>query len=71
MRNGFASPEDREWWSSSWADRTRSSAFATQAVDGGHATREELDALAEAWRAWGEREDGWFVVPHGEILCRA
>lgn len=67
----FASREDRAWWSGSWAERTRSSAFAEQALDGGHATRAELDALAEAWRAWGAHENGWFAVPHGEILCRA
>lgn len=67
----FATREERAWWSESWADRTLSSSFAASAVEGGHATREQLRAAAEAWRAWGAREDGWFAVPHGEILCRA
>jgi SAM-dependent methyltransferase len=22
------------------------------------------------WRTWAADEDGWFLVPHGEILCR-
>ncbi|NLU72837.1 methyltransferase domain-containing protein [Streptomyces sp. HNM0575] len=67
----FATPEERAWWSESWAERTLASSFATSAVEGGHATREHLRGAAEAWREWGAREDGWFAVPHGEILCRA
>ncbi len=30
----------------------------------------QLEAVAAAWREWGAREDGWFAVLHGEILCR-
>ncbi|THA79408.1 methyltransferase domain-containing protein [Streptomyces sp. A0642] len=67
----FATPESREWWSSLWADRTVGSVYAKLAVDGGHATPQELGAIAEAWHAWGGQGDGWFMVPHGEILCRA
>lgn len=66
----FATPESREWWSSLWADRTVGSVYAKPAVDGGHATTEQLAAVAEAWRTWGEQNDGWFMVPHGEVLCR-
>lgn len=66
----FAQPDERAWWSGLWADRTTQSDYAALAVDGGHATREELAAAAEAWRAWGAQEDAWFMVPHGEILCR-
>ncbi|MFE0644006.1 class I SAM-dependent methyltransferase [Streptomyces sp. NPDC058877] len=66
----FATPEEREWWSGMWADRTTSSDYAAQAVSGGHATAAELASLAEAWREWGRQDDAWFMVPHGEILCR-
>lgn len=66
----FATDEERAWWSGLWAERTTASAYAELAVDGGHATREQLDAIADAWREWGARGDGWFMVPHGEILCR-
>ncbi|MCX0247145.1 class I SAM-dependent methyltransferase [Streptomyces drozdowiczii] len=67
----YATPENRVWWSGLWADRTVGSAYAKLAVDGGHATSEELAEIAEAWREWGEQDDGWFMVPHGEVLCRA
>jgi SAM-dependent methyltransferase len=67
----FATAEDRQWWSGLWAERTLASSFARTAVDGGHATEAGLHAAAAAWREWGAREDGWFGVPHGEILCRA
>ncbi|MFG3344516.1 methyltransferase domain-containing protein [Streptomyces sp. NPDC048018] len=67
----FAGPDQRAWWSGLWADRTTDSDYARVAVDGGHTTREELTGIAEAWRAWGEAPDAWFMVPHGEILCRA
>ncbi|GAB2590788.1 methyltransferase domain-containing protein [Streptomyces capparidis] len=67
----FATPEDRAWWSGSWAERVTSSTLARLAVEGGHATRDDLLRLAAGWREWGEAEDGWFAVPHGEVLCRA
>ncbi|MET7454303.1 class I SAM-dependent methyltransferase [Streptomyces sp. NPDC005574] len=66
----FATAEERAWWSGLWADRTVASAYAGRATSGGHATAAGLRAAAEAWREWGAREDGWFSVLHGEILCR-
>ncbi|MEU4149121.1 methyltransferase domain-containing protein [Streptomyces sp. NPDC026659] len=66
----FATEEERAWWSGLWADRTLASAYADRAVGGGHASAGELRAVSEAWREWGRREDGWFAVLHGEILCR-
>ncbi|WP_093798174.1 class I SAM-dependent methyltransferase [Streptomyces sp. Wb2n-11] len=67
----FAAPDERAWWSGLWADRTTASVYAELAVDGGHATADELAAIAGAWREWGGRDDAWFMVPHGEVLCRA
>ncbi|WP_055487240.1 methyltransferase domain-containing protein [Streptomyces sp. WMMB 322] len=67
----FATGEERAWWSGLWAERTLASSFAASAVEGGHATRDQLREAADAWLEWGAREDGWFAVPHGEILCRA
>ncbi|MEV7084882.1 methyltransferase domain-containing protein [Streptomyces sp. NPDC093085] len=66
----YATPEERAWWSGLWADRTVASAYADRAVGGGHATRERLAEVAAGWRAWGAAPDAWFMVPHGEILCR-
>lgn len=66
----FATPDERAWWSGLWADRTTESVYAKLALDGGYATPEALVEIARAWREWGGQEDGWFMVPHGEILCR-
>ncbi|MGW3493680.1 class I SAM-dependent methyltransferase [Streptomyces sp. NPDC001020] len=66
----FATTEERAWWSGLWADRTLASAYADRATAGGHADAGQLRAVAEAWREWGRREDGWFSVLHGEILCQ-
>jgi 2-polyprenyl-3-methyl-5-hydroxy-6-metoxy-1,4-benzoquinol methylase len=65
----FATPEDREWWGGSWADRVTTSAFATQTVDAGLASPEELAELAAAWHRWRDAPDAWFAVLHGEIIC--
>lgn len=66
----FATPAERAWWSGLWAERTVASAFAATAVDGGFATAADLGRIAEAWRAWGAHEDGWFAVLHGEVRAR-
>ncbi|WP_169948076.1 methyltransferase domain-containing protein [Microbispora sp. H11081] len=66
----YATPEDRAWWGGLWADRTVESSYAARAVEGGHATRDDLRRIADGWREWAASEDGWFSVPHGEILCR-
>ncbi|MQY06396.1 methyltransferase domain-containing protein [Actinomadura macrotermitis] len=67
----YATPEEREWWSESWGGRMIHSAMADQAVAGGHATRAELESAYAGWKEWAAAEDGWFAVPHGEIVCRA
>lgn len=67
----FATPEDRAWWGGLWAERTLASSYAARAVDGGHAEPAVLREVAAAWRTWAADEDGWFCVPHGELLCRA
>ncbi len=66
----FAGP-DRAWWGESWADRVRLSAYATQAVEYGLSTPEELEDLATAWREWADAPDALFVVPHVEVLAQA
>ena len=67
----YATPETREWWGALWADRITESAIATQAVEIGAATADELRVMADAWRAWATKPDGWFAVLHGEILATA
>ncbi len=66
----FATPDERRWWGGLWADRTTSSALATQAVDYELSTVEELHHIAEAWREWGVHPTSWFAVVNGEVLLR-
>ncbi|WP_404435917.1 class I SAM-dependent methyltransferase [Microbacterium aerolatum] len=67
----YASPEDRAWWGGMWADRIVESALARQLIDSGMATRADLEAISSAWRRWADDGDGWYLVPHGEIIARA
>jgi ubiquinone/menaquinone biosynthesis C-methylase UbiE len=66
----FATPQDRDWWGSLWADRMTTSAIGKQAVREGRATQEELAGMADAWREWAAADDGWFAVLHGELICK-
>ncbi|MCU1635563.1 MAG: SAM-dependent methyltransferase [Cryobacterium sp.] len=66
----FASDAEREWWGESWAARATESAFATHAIESGVATLDDLHSIAGAWRQWVRDPDGWFGIPHGEILAR-
>lgn len=66
----FATPEDRAWWGGMWADRVLQSRFAEQAYAEGAATREELEAIRDAWLEWADDPDGWLSVLHGELLAR-
>jgi ubiquinone/menaquinone biosynthesis C-methylase UbiE len=66
----FAEPADRTWWGGLWADRVTKSSFADQAVELGLAGRDEFEQMSAAWRRWAVQPNGWFVVVHGEILCR-
>ncbi|KIJ59778.1 hypothetical protein HYDPIDRAFT_100082 [Hydnomerulius pinastri MD-312] len=67
----YSTPEERAWWSDMWADRTVNSTFSSNAIEKGLATREKLERISQHWREWGTKEDGWFALLHGEIVCRA
>lgn len=66
----YADEESRDWWGGMWADRIVESAVARQAVESGLASRSELVEMAAAWREWAASPDGWFMVPHGEVIAR-
>ncbi|TFB17135.1 SAM-dependent methyltransferase [Microbacterium sp. 3H14] len=66
----YASPSERAWWGGMWADRILESALARQLVDSGLATRAELQEISDAWKRWTDDGDGWYLVPHGEIIAR-
>ncbi|CAM4173512.1 Demethylmenaquinone methyltransferase [Mycobacterium basiliense] len=66
----FATPEDRNWWGQTWAERVLRSDLARPLVDSGLATPVELQDISATWRSWAHAPEGWMAIPHGEILCR-
>lgn len=66
----YATADERAFWGGLWAERITATALADQALAAGIATRPELEAMADAWRAWAAEPDGVFLVLHGEVLCR-
>lgn len=66
----FANDAGRSWWGGTWSRRVVESSLATQAVEMGFATESELAELSAGWSQWSEQPQGWFVVVHGELLCR-
>jgi len=67
----FASDAEREWWGGSWATRVTESTFAAHAIEAGVVELADLKRMAAAWREWVRDPDGWFAIPHGEIIARA
>lgn len=67
----YASPAERQWWGGMWADRILESALTRQLLDSGMADDADLREISDAWKRWADDGDGWFLVPHGEILARA
>ncbi|MGI9614505.1 MAG: methyltransferase domain-containing protein [Acidimicrobiales bacterium] len=66
----FATPDERSWWGSLWAERVRASSLATQAIDYGLAAEADLADMAAGWNEWADHPHAWFVVPHGQLLLR-
>jgi len=67
----YATPEERAWWGGMWADRILESALARQLIDSKMATIAQLQSISDAWKRWADAGDGWYLIPHGEIICRA
>ena len=66
----FEDAQDRAWWGGMWADRVVASDFARRAVDLGVADHAALERISDGWRQWAASEDGWLLMPHGEIIAR-
>ena len=67
----FSTALEREWWGGAWAERATESQFAAHAIESGHSNPDELRRIADAWLSWAADEDGWLLMPHGEIIARA
>jgi len=66
----YESPAEREWWGGLWADRALKSSFTGHAVTHGVTDLAGLERIADGWREWAAAEDGWLLMPHGEVLAR-
>jgi SAM-dependent methyltransferase len=66
----YADPAARGWWGDMWADRILESDLTRQVLAEGWATRAELEEISAGWRAWRDSPDGFFMIPHGELLAR-
>jgi SAM-dependent methyltransferase len=66
----YATADERAWWAGLWADRMTTSSVGAQLVTAGESSVEELRAIADAWHRWAVQPDGWFLVPHGEIIAK-
>lgn len=58
------------WLGSTWSQRVLSSSLAEQAIAAGLARREDLERLSQGWLDWSTQPHAWFVIPHGELICR-
>lgn len=67
---GYTTPEQCSWWGRTWARRVLESSYATQALNKGLATQQELDWISGAWLEWSRHPDAWFVMTHGELIAR-
>lgn len=65
----FSTPEERHFWCDLWAERTVKSDYKQRALNGGHATEQDLEEIAATWREMEKKEDGWFAVINGQIIC--
>lgn len=66
----FPGYDTTENWGTSWAARTVGSNLATNAVDYGIATREELERIAAGFRSWCREPAAFFSIGHVEALGR-
>jgi ubiquinone/menaquinone biosynthesis C-methylase UbiE len=65
----FSTPEERAFWCGLWADRTVHSDYKQKALDSGFANEADLEEIAATWREMEKKEDGWFAVINGQVIC--
>lgn len=66
----FGTAEDRAFWGGMWAQRILHSDLTRQLLRDGLADDALLQQVSAAWSDWATDPDGWFLVPHGQVLCR-
>lgn len=66
----YSTPEERQVWGGTLAERARNGGMRKKALEMGIATEASLDAMAQAWDEWVETEDACIGCMHGEILIQ-
>ncbi|WP_455835830.1 methyltransferase domain-containing protein [Pseudarthrobacter siccitolerans] len=67
----YATGQQRRWQARVWGERVLHSAFAEQALEYGFANPADLARISAGWHRWGSTDDGWFLIPNGEVIARA
>jgi ubiquinone/menaquinone biosynthesis C-methylase UbiE len=67
----YATGQQRRWQARVWGERVLHSAFADQALEYSFANAADLARISAGWHRWGSTDDGWFLIPNGEIIARA
>jgi ubiquinone/menaquinone biosynthesis C-methylase UbiE len=57
-------------FSRSWSGRILQPGFLETAEREKFATNNEIQNISKAWEHWGDHEQAFIAIPHGEILCR-
>jgi ubiquinone/menaquinone biosynthesis C-methylase UbiE len=65
----FECADERSWWGGLWSDRVRHSDFARQGVEYELTSREELEAIADAFVRWSQSSEGFFLLVNVEVLA--
>ena len=64
----YSTEEETSWWGSSQAERVRKSQFADKARALGM-SNEGIDEIAQGWAQWGQTQEAWFCMMHGELIA--
>ncbi|MGG5174946.1 class I SAM-dependent methyltransferase [Pseudarthrobacter sp. J1763] len=67
----YATGQQRRWQARVWGERVLHSAFAEQALAYNLAEQRDLERISAGWHRWGSTDDGWFLIPNGEVIARA
>ena len=66
----YATPAETLEWGESYAQRLLTSPMGGRAVEYGYATRDDIEAMAAAFRAWAAHPDAVWIFTHVAALGR-
>jgi hypothetical protein len=66
----YATPEETTAWGDSYAERLLTSPMGARPVEYGFATREDIEAMAAAFRAWAVHPDAFWAFTQVAALAR-